>query len=81
MTSTNVAANGIISLLLFVLRIVSALKKQGIKLSDEMDRLTGYENSGEINYKVEDKKGMALSAKQLLIAVGSPPFSPRTKPA
>ena len=48
---------------IIVLRIVSALKKQGIKLSDEMDRLTKYENSGEINYKVEDKKGAMDAVK------------------
>ncbi len=48
---------------IIVLRIVSALKKQGIKLSEEMDRLTGYENSGEINYKVEDKKGAMDAVK------------------
>ena len=48
---------------IIVLRIVSALKKQGIKLSEEIDRLTGYENSGEINYKVEDKKGAMDAVK------------------
>ena len=41
---------------IIVLRIVSALKKQGIRLSEEIDRLTGYENSGEINFKLEAKK-------------------------
>ena len=41
---------------IIVLRIVSALKKQGIKLSEEIDRLTCYENSGEINFKLEAKK-------------------------
>jgi len=48
---------------IIVLRIVSALKKQGIKLSDEIDRLTRYKNSGEINYKVEDKKGAMDAVK------------------
>lgn len=41
---------------IIVLRIVSALKKQGIRLSEEIDRLTVYENSGEINFKLEAKK-------------------------
>ena len=48
---------------IIVLRIVSALKKQGIKLSEEIDRLTRYENSGEINYKLEDKKGAMDAVK------------------
>ena len=49
---------------IIVLRIVSALKKQGIRLSDEIDRLTGYYNSGEINYKLEDKKGAMDAVKE-----------------
>ncbi len=49
---------------IIVLRIVSALKKQGIKLSEERDRLTRYENSGEINYKLEDKKGAMDAVKE-----------------
>ena len=49
---------------IIVLRIVSALKKQGIKLSEEIDRLTRYENSGEINYKLEDKKGAMDAVKE-----------------
>jgi len=48
---------------IIVLRIVSALKKQGIKLSEEIDRLTGYENSGEINFRLEDKKGAMDAVK------------------
>lgn len=42
---------------IIVLRIVSALKKQGRTLSGEIDKLTRYRNSGEINFRVEDKKG------------------------
>lgn len=40
---------------IIVLRIVSELKKQGVKLSDKLDSMTGYCNSGEINFKLEDK--------------------------
>ncbi len=57
---------------IIVLRIVSALKKQGIKLSEEMDRLTGYENSGEINYKVEDKKGAMDAVKAYFESTETP---------
>ena len=48
---------------IIVLRIVSALKKEGIRLSEEIDRLTGYENSGEINFRLEDKKGAMDAVK------------------
>ena len=41
---------------IIVLRIVSELKKQVVKLSDKLDSMTGYCNSGEINFKLEDKK-------------------------
>ena len=57
---------------IIVLRIVSALKKQGIKLSEEMDRLTRYENSGEINYKLEDKKGAMDAIKDYFSAKETP---------
>ena len=48
---------------IIVLRIVSALKKQGISFSDEIDSLTKYRNSGEVNFKVEDKKGAMEAVK------------------
>ncbi len=42
---------------LIVLRIVSALKREGKTLSQAIAEIAGYENSGEINFKVEDKAG------------------------
>lgn len=40
-----------------VLQIVSQLKKQGRKMSEVIDEITRYCNSGEINFKLEDKRG------------------------
>lgn len=40
-----------------VLRIVSNLKKQGVTLSEKIAEIVAYRNSGEINFRVEDKKG------------------------
>ena len=57
---------------IIVLRIVSALKKQGIRLSEEIDRLTRYENSGEINFRVEDKAG-AMEAVKAHFEAGEKP--------
>ena len=57
---------------IIVLRIVSALKKQGIRLSEEIDRLTGYENSGEINFRLEDKKGAMDAVKAYFEAQETP---------
>ena len=57
---------------IIVLRIVSALKKQGIRLSEEIARLTRYENSGEINFRVEDKAG-AMEAVKAHFEAGEKP--------
>lgn len=42
---------------MIVLRIVSALKKEGKTLSEAIAEIAGYQNSGEINFRVEDKAG------------------------
>lgn len=42
---------------MIVLRIVSALKKQGKTFSQQIAEIAHYRNSGEINFKLEDKKG------------------------
>ena len=48
---------------IIVLRIVSALKKQGKSFSQQIDELTKYKNSGEINFRVEDKAGAMEAVK------------------
>ncbi|MFA7129558.1 MAG: phosphomannomutase/phosphoglucomutase, partial [Sphaerochaeta sp.] len=40
---------------LIVLNVVSDLKKQGITFSSFIDSIIAYANSGEINFKLEDK--------------------------
>ena len=42
---------------LIVLRIVAALKKQGKTFSGQIAEIAGYCNSGEINFRLEDKPG------------------------
>ena len=42
---------------LIVLRIVAALKKQGKTFSGQISEIAGYCNSGEINFRLEDKPG------------------------
>jgi len=48
---------------IIVLRIVSALKKEGRTLSQWLDEHTTYKNSGEINFRVEDKAGAMDAVK------------------
>ena len=57
---------------IIVLRIVSALKKQGRTLSGEIDKLTRYRNSGEINFRVEDKKGAMDAVRDHFFAAAKP---------
>ena len=53
---------------IIVLRIVSALKKKGLTLSGEIDKITRYKNSGEINFRVEDKKGAMDAVRDHFLA-------------
>ena len=49
---------------IIVLRIVSALKKAGKTFSQQIDELTKYKNSGEVNFRVEDKAGAMEAVKK-----------------
>lgn len=42
---------------MIVLRIVAALKEQGKTFSQQIAEIEAYQNSGEINFKLEDKQG------------------------
>ncbi len=46
-----------------VLNIVAKLKRGGIRFSEIMNRIKHYENSGEINFRVEDKKAAMDAVK------------------
>jgi phosphomannomutase len=47
--------SGILACML-ILRVVSNMKNKGIKLSELIEKIRKYENSGEINYKIENKQ-------------------------
>jgi len=49
---------------MIVLGIVADLKKEGVKLSEAIAGIVRYKNSGEINYRVEDKKGAMDAVKE-----------------
>ncbi len=58
---------------LIVLRIVAALKKKGVTLSEQIDRIARYQNSGEINFRLEDKVGaMKAVCEHFRESVGEP---------
>ena len=49
---------------IIVLRIVAGLKREGKTLSQQIDELTRYKNSGEVNFRVEDKAGAMEAVKK-----------------
>jgi phosphomannomutase len=57
---------------MLVLRIVSGLKKEGITLSQFIDSISHYENSGEINFRIDDKKRAMDAVKEHFTAQEKP---------
>lgn len=58
---------------MIVLRIVAALKKEGKTFSQQIAQIAGYENSGEINFRLEDKAGaMKAVCAHFLQTLGEP---------
>ena len=53
---------------MIVLRIVAGLKAEGRTLSEAMAEIAGYENSGEINFKLDDKAGAMDAVKDHFMA-------------
>jgi len=53
---------------MIVLGIVADLKKEGKTLSQAIAEIVRYRNSGEINYRVEDKKGAMDAVKEHFMA-------------
>lgn len=42
---------------ILVLRVLARFKKEGVTFSELIDRIAKYQNSGEINFKINDKQG------------------------
>ena len=59
----------------FVLHVVAALKKEGVTLSQLIGRIAKYENSGEINYRVEDKQGAMDAVRTYFTGIEAPTAS------
>ena len=57
---------------LLVLRVVASLKKKGITLSQEISSIERYRNSGEINYRIEDKQGAMDAVREYFISRENP---------
>lgn len=57
---------------LLVTRVLASLKKNGITFSGIMDTIAKYQNSGEINFRVEDKKGAMDAVREHFTAEEKP---------
>ena len=50
-----------------ILRVIARFKKEGISVSEAIGRIAKYRNSGEINYRLEDKEGAIEAVKELFM--------------
>lgn len=53
---------------IIILNVVSALKKEGRTLSSLIAEIEKYENSGEINFRLEDKAGAMEAVREMFCA-------------
>ena len=57
---------------LLVLRVVASLKKKGTTISELIGSIARYENSGEINFRVEDKQGAMEAIREYFTSEEEP---------
>ena len=57
---------------ILVLRVLASMKRKGISFSQLIGRIAVYENSGEINFRVEDKKGAMDAIRDHFTALQKP---------
>ncbi len=55
-----------------ILNVVSQMKRRGITLSQLISKIEKYKNSGEVNFKIEDKQGAMDAVKDHFIAAEKP---------
>jgi len=57
---------------IFVLRVVAAMKKKGVTVSELISKIAKYENSGEINFRLEDKQGAMDAVREYFTSQEKP---------
>lgn len=60
---------------LIILNVISKFKKQGVTLSQLISRIETYANSGEINFRIENKKGVMDAVREHFISLEKPTAS------
>ena len=49
---------------ILILNVVAKMKRKGISVSELISKIEAYENSGEVNFRIEDKKGAMDAIKE-----------------
>lgn len=57
---------------LLVLRVVASLKAERVTLADFVRKISHYRNSGEINFRIEDKQGAMDALKEMFTSEQAP---------
>ena len=57
---------------MLILRVVAAMKMRGVSLSMLINRIARYKNSGEINFRIEDKKGAMDAVRDYFTSIETP---------
>ena len=57
---------------ILVLRVLSAMKRKGISFSTLIGQIAKYKNSGEINFRIEDKAGAMEAVKEYFTSKEKP---------
>jgi phosphomannomutase len=67
----NYSDSGIMAMLI-ILNVIIGMKQKGKTLSGLIDDIKAYSNSGEINFRIEDKKGAMEAVREYFSAVEKP---------
>jgi phosphomannomutase len=67
----NYSDSGIMAMLI-ILNVIIGMKQKGKTLSGLIDDIKAYSNSGEINFRIEDKKGAMEAVREHFSAVEKP---------
>lgn len=57
---------------MLILRVVAKMKSRGVSLSQLIGRIARYKNSGEINFRIEDKAGAMEAVKEYFTTSETP---------
>mgnify|MGYP004443276817 FL=1 len=57
---------------ILVLNVIAQFKKEGVKVSELVSRIEKYKNSGEINFKIEDKRGAMDAVRDHFVSKETP---------